>query len=99
MHRRNRDGFNLVAMEAKKGPETDSDDREKVHALLSQREYKYQCGVPAVTRRLRLVTSTRQPARCRARQPQCAETNQPGGGVRGTTRQRANPAASTAPAP
>ena len=63
VHRRNRDGFNLVAMEAKKGPETDSDDREKMHALLSQREYKYQCGVLAVTRRLRLVTSTRCPGR------------------------------------
>ena len=45
MHRRNRDGFNLVAMEAKKDERTDSDDREKVHALLSQREYKYRCGV------------------------------------------------------
>ena len=45
VHRRNRDGFNLVATKAKKGERTDSDDREKVYALLSQREYKYRCGV------------------------------------------------------
>ena len=45
VHRRNRDDFNLVAIEAKKGERTDSDDCKKVQALLSQREYKYQCGV------------------------------------------------------
>ena len=48
MHRWNRDGFNLVAMEAKKGERTDSDDREKVYALLSQRiQVPMWCAVGA----------------------------------------------------
>lgn len=45
VHGRNRDSKNLVAIEIKKGPLYDSNDRRKVLALLTRYEYQYRFGV------------------------------------------------------